>query len=71
MSGEQYEWRPGPPPPPRVAPRQGLRTSPVLVMLLALVTLGGWLLVGYMLMRGYWPQGAPTVSRARSRRAAT
>ena len=53
MSGEQYEWRPGPPPVPRPAPR----TSPLLVLMLVLVTLGGWLLVGYMLMRGYWPQG--------------
>ena len=25
--------------------------------MLVLVTLGGWVLVGYMLMRGYWPQG--------------
>ena len=57
MSGDPYEYRPGPPPIPPVAPRQRPQSSPLLVLMLVLVTLGGWVLVGYMLMRGYWPQG--------------
>ena len=64
MSSEEYEWQPAPPPIPPAAPRQRPQSSPVLVVLLALVTLGGWLLVGYMLMRGYWPQGNDAVPRA-------
>ena len=67
MSPDEYEWRPerpAPPPIPPAAPRQRPSSSPVLVLLLTLVTLGGWLLVGYMLMRGYWPQGNDGQPRA-------
>ena len=64
MSGEGYEWRPGPPPVPPAAPRQRPQSSPVLILLLALLTVGGWLLVAYMLLRGYWPQGNDGVPRA-------
>ena len=64
MSPDEYEWRPAPPPIPPVAPRQRPQSSPVLVSLLVLVTLGGWLLVGYMFLRGYWPQGNDAQPRA-------
>ena len=54
MSGDPYDYRPGPPP---IHPRQRPQSSPLLLLMLVLVTLGGWVLVGYMLIRGYWPQG--------------
>jgi S1-C subfamily serine protease len=67
MSSEEYVWRPartGPPPLP-VEPSRRRRKSPVLVVLLCLLTIGGWVLVAFLVWRGYWgATGADAAPRA-------
>ncbi|HVS39740.1 MAG TPA: hypothetical protein VMS17_29555, partial [Gemmataceae bacterium] len=58
MSSEEYTWRPPPPgpppPPPRIQPTP--RTSPA-VVLLVLLTIGGWILAGFLIWRNVWGPG--------------
>src|SRR5437879_53645 len=65
-SEDQFGWQPRPTPPPIPGPalRPAPRSPMAVVMLLALLAAAGWVLVMYLMLRGYWPSPADAVPRA-------